>query len=246
MQWRHNWPMRQPRPKVRRLSATEQKGLLAALTRAIERSPVLSAFALGVRFARGRFYVERPLASGVEGWGRITPVAKGLLLEVGQRSPREMATGSPQKVIDAIAGDTRGTFHGMGVLDAALRKAGQGLTRVPVNVDGGKFTYADSGGECTVQEALFHFFGLPIEVIAEPARWYSCHRTPGIVAFSEDRTRVFVRFTAWSISGSFGGTCLYAQRDGQWLACPIKPSESESIATAEAWLVRRKWVGWPH
>ena len=136
MQWRHNWPMRQPRPKVRRLSATEQKGLLAALTRAIERSPVLSAFALGVRFARGRFYVERPLASGVEGWGRITPVAKGLLLEVGQRSPREMATlvplgllviyygVHPQPIIDASSASIDAILRGVEHAVAATRTAG--------------------------------------------------------------------------------------------------------------------------
>jgi len=32
-----------------------------------------------------------------------------------------------------------------------------------------KFLDADSGEGCTVQEALFHFFGLSIKVIAQPA-----------------------------------------------------------------------------
>jgi hypothetical protein len=43
---------------------------------------------------------------------------------------------------------------------------------------------------------------------------------------------------------SDGGTCLYAQRDGQWGAYPIKPSDSQSIATADAWLVQRKRKAW--
>jgi hypothetical protein len=40
---------------------------------------------------------------------------------------------------------------------------------------------------------------------------------------------------------TFGGTCLYLQRDAQWAAYTIRPSESKTIASAEAWLVKRKW-----
>jgi len=190
------------------------------------------------------FYVERSLPSGVEAWGRITPVADDLLLEVERRSWNEVARGSAQKLIKVIAGDAKGTFHGLGSLDRSLRKAGQGLTRMPMKVKDNKFIYTDTGEGCTVQEALFHYFGLPIEVIAQPALWYSYHRTPGIVECAKDRTRVLVRFTAMSLSGSFGGTCLYAKRDGSWGAYPIRPSESGSIASAEAWLVKRKWKAW--
>ena len=44
--------------------------------------------------------------------------------------------------------------------------------------DSGKFVYADTNEGCSVQEALFHYFGLPIEIIAEPSGWYSYHRRP--------------------------------------------------------------------
>ena len=66
-----------------------------------------------------------------------------------------------------------------------------------------------------------------------------------IVEGSLDRSRVLVRFGAMSWSGEdFGGTCLYAQRDGRWGAYRIRPSQSRDIATAEAWLVKRKWKQW--
>jgi hypothetical protein len=42
----------------------------------------------------------------------------------------------------------------------------------------------------------------------------------------------------------FGGTCLYACRDGRWGAYRIRPSESRDIASAEAWLAKRKWRQW--
>ena len=62
---------------------------------------------------------------------------------------------------------------------------------------------------------------------------------------NKDRTRVLVRFTAESLSGaSFGGTCLYVCHDGQWRAYTIRPSESMTLAQAEAWLVKRKWRAW--
>ncbi len=73
----------------------------------------------------------------------------------------------------------------------------------------------------------------------------SCHRTPRIIEFSEDRTRVLVRFTAMSWSGeSFGGTCLYLKREERWGAYTIRPNQSQSIAMAEAWLVKRNWISW--
>ena len=109
----------------------------------------------------------------------------------------------------------------------------------------GTFVYTDTGKGCSVQEALFHYFGLPIDVVAEPSGWYLYHRRPRIVETSDDRTRILVRFTAESMSGAtFGGTCLYIQREGQWAAYTIKPSDSQTIAQAEAWLVKRKWRAW--
>ena len=174
--------------------------------------------------------------------------AKGaLLLEVQGRSGswREVAQGSAPTLVKAIASDTKGRFHGLGSVDKVLRKSGKGLTRLPVKMKGKcQFVYAETGAVCTAQDALFHYFGLPLEVIAEPAVWYSYHRTPRIVEFSKDRTRVLVRFMAESLSGTFGGTCLYAQRDDKWAAYRIKPSESRDIASAEAWLVKRKWREW--
>ncbi len=244
MRWRRDWSERPTRPKVRRLAADEQEQLLTEMTREIARSPILSGFGLRVRFLRGRFYLERLTSEGTKVWGRITPVEDDLLLEVEHRSWNKVATGSARKLIKTIAGDSRGTFHGLGSLDSSLRKAGQGLTRLPMTWKDNTFVSTDSEQTCSVQEVLFHFFGLPIEIIAQPAVWYSYHRTPHIVAFAEDRTRVLVRFSAVSLSGSFGGTCLYAQRDGCWGAYPIRPSMSDSIATAEAWLVKRKWQAW--
>jgi hypothetical protein len=243
-----------PRPKARALSDDEKQELLATMSEEVAASPVLSGLGVQVRVQRGRFYLERSLDAGeateVEDLGRITPLAGSddLLLEVEHRagSWSKVARGSPRKLIRAIASDTEGTFHGMGSLDKALRKTGKGLERLPVKWQGKtKFVYAGTGVECSVQEALYHYFGLPLTVIAEPSDWYAYHREPRIVEVGKDRSRVLVRFTAESFSGEeFGGTCLYAGRDGQWGAYPIKPSESHDIATAEAWLVKRKWRAW--
>lgn len=249
--WRHGWPDRIPRPKPRRLSEKEKDKILSAMTRAIAASPVLTYFGVQVRVLRGRYYVERRLEDDtIAVLGRITPLlaAKGaLLLEAEHRvgSWHEVGQGSAQKLIKLIAGDTRGKFHGLGSLDTVLRKAGKGLTRLSVTMTGkNTFAYSETGAVCSAQEALFHFFGLPLAVIAEPSLWYSYHRVPRIVEASDDRTRVLVRFTAESLTASFSGTCLYAIHDGRWGAYTIRPSESKSIASAAAWLVKRNWQGW--
>ncbi len=256
MRWGRGWPEREPRPKVRQLTELEQASIVRSLEKGIAASPVLSAFGIEVRVARGRFYIERQRQYEnsqpyTEVWGRITPLAgakKELLLEKPYRKGTwsEVARGQAAKLIKAVASDTRGTFHGLGFLDASLRRLGKGQERLPMIVDDeGKFVYTDTGKGCSTQEALFHYFGLPIEVIAEPSVWYSYHRSPWIAETSDDRTRVLAWFGATSMSGeSFGGTCLYIQRNGQWAAYTIKPSESETIAQAEAWLVKRKWRAW--
>ena len=99
---------------------------------------------LQLRSQRGRFYLERSLGEGdsaeVEAWGRITPLADSneLLLEQERRrgSWSEIARGSIRKLIKAIADDTEGTFHGLGPLEKALRRAGKGLERLPVKREG--------------------------------------------------------------------------------------------------------------
>jgi hypothetical protein len=254
MRWRRSWPEREPRPEARTLADDEKKTLLSAMTGEIASSPVLTGLGLQVRSQRGRFYLERRPGegdeAGVEAWGRITPLAgsNALLLEQERHkgSWSEIDRGSARKLIKTVAGDTRGTFHGLGALDQALRRAGKGLERLPVKRAGkAEFVYAETGETCSAQEALFHEFGLPLHVLVEPSEWYSYHRKPVIVEASEDRTRVLVRFGAMSQSGeSFGGTCLYACRDGRWGAYRVRPSEGRDIAAAEAWLVKRKWRQW--
>jgi hypothetical protein len=241
---------------VRRLSAEQRNKYLSGIIRAIERSPVLSALSVEVHALRGRFYIERcywdkegALIDTVT-LGRITPLtdaAASLLLEVEYRqgSWSEIAKGSVQKVMNAIANDTKGTFHGLGSLNKSLQKAGQGLQRLPVKMRGKvTFVFSETGQPCSTQEALFHYFGIPVNVIARPRAWYWYHRKPYIIEVSRDRQRVLVEFSTASLSGGFGGTCLYICRKGKWGAFTIKPNQSGDIASAETWLEKRKWRAW--
>lgn len=248
--------VRPARPKARSLKADEAEQVTATLQAAIDCSPVLRALGLHVRSLRSRFFLEwrwDPVDRPEEvSYGRITPLEEPpgeLLLEVpyGRNQWSRAGTGSPEQLMRLVAGDTKGTFHGLGALDKWLRHAAKtGHKRLPVlQSNPSEFTYAESGKPCSAQETLYHFFGLPIYIIAQPNGWYSCHRTPRIVEFSEDRTRVLVRFTATSWSGeTFGGTCLYLRRGERWGAYTIKPNQSHDIAMAEAWLARRNWASW--
>src|SRR4051794_13476538 len=161
MRWRRRqWPEREPRPEARTLSGEEKTKLLAGIIKEIASSPVLTGLGLQVRSQRGRFYLERPLgegeSGGVEAWGRVTPLTDSvdLLLEQERRNGNwfEFARGSIKKLMKALAGDTKGTFHGLGALDKALRQAGKGLERLPVKRKGTTFVYAGSGEVCSAQE----------------------------------------------------------------------------------------------
>lgn len=51
-----SWPERQPRPKVKKLTAEVTADTLSAMERDIKRSPVLSALGVQAKARRGRFY----------------------------------------------------------------------------------------------------------------------------------------------------------------------------------------------
>lgn len=250
-----NWT--QPkRPKAEKLAKEDGKKLLAELAAEIKRSPVLVELKVEVRSARGRFYVERHFGEYVIPWGRITPLSEGkqLLLECerSQNKYFEVVRGGTKKVVAFIAGDTLGTFHGLGSLNDSLCKELQGLTRQEVHAEGNSFVFAASGKPCTVQEALFHFFGIPIRILVQPRGWYAMHRTPIIVEYSADGSRVLTQFIASTLSGAIVGTCLYVRHDDKaepgkpppWGAYTIRPSASESIASASVWIVKRGWDSW--
>lgn len=254
MRWkRYEYAARTPRPKVRSMTNDERESILAVMVEEIARSPILTAFKLQVRLQRGRFYLEwqwDPESGGDSKttYGRVTPLADPshqLLLEIESRNQwSEVGRGSPATLIKTVADDTKGTFHGLGSLDKSIRAAGLSQSTVR-RIGPTEFVFAETEEQCTVQQALFHFFGVPIHVIAQPAGWYSCHRTPRILECSEDRTRVLVRFSSTSWSGeTFGGTCLYLNREGKWGAYTIRPNQSDNISSAEAWLVKRKWKPW--
>lgn len=256
MGWKRRWPERPSRPKMQQLSTARRDQILQALSHGVAASPVLSSLDIRVRTLRGRFYFERVWHDDnnyteTEVIGRITPLSSpknSLLLEVEKSKGNwfEVTRGAAKKLVGIIADDTKGTFHGLGALDKSLRKAGEGIHRLEVNMqDDVQFVYTSTGEACTVQEALFHFFTVPIDVIAEPREWYWYHRKPEIVEVSEDHTQVLVRFRSMSMAGeSFGGTCLYAIQNKRWHAFRIRPNQSRDIATAIAWLEKRGWQDW--
>ena len=250
-----DWPERPPRPKVQRLSLAQKERILAILTNGIEASPVLSALSIRARARRGRFYLERRWGEAQDAKsdviGRITPLITpkhALLLETEYRqgSWTAVARGSAQQLMERVAGDTEGTFHGLGVLDNSIRESQRGIARQAVaRQRDGHFVYSETGRACAVQEVLYYYFAVPIPVIAEPSPWIRYRRTPEIVEVRENPSRILVDFSAESLSGdTFGGTCLYAQVCGEWHAYTIKPNQSESIASAEAWLEKRGWQDW--
>lgn len=264
MRWRRwsDYEPRPRRPKVTKLNKDQLGDLACKLNAAVSRSPVLAGLGVRVRAERGRFYVERVRGDRAVQWGRITPVVNDgpLLLECEGRSNQwyEVARGSLPKVVKTLARDSRGTFHGLGELDASLRAAKRGLTRQEVRPAGDGFVYAATRRPCTAQEASFHYFGLPLDVLIQPRIWYIYHRTPYIVEYTPDHSRVLVRFCGGTLSGdSILGTCLYARHgpepdadapdvgeQARWAAYTIRPNASDTIAAAEAWLIKRKWKPW--
>lgn len=255
MGWRRrDWPERESRPKVKKLSKDEIAKTLISLNNGIKASPVLTALCFQVKLSRGRFYYEQvfPGSEYTEMIGRVTPLtrpADELLLEVeyGKNNWKHIKQGKVRTIVNAISGDQRGSFHGLGILDKSIRAARKAqLDRMKVvKKDVADFYYTVSNKKCSVQETLFHYYDVPIPVIAEPREWYAYDRTPYFRETSGDKKAVLVQFTATSRHGNcFGGTCLYIKQENKWSAYKIRPNQSDSIESSIQWLEKRKWVGW--
>lgn len=247
------WPERPARPAVRKLEIQETQAVVEGLGAAIHDSPVLTALGYRIQARRGRFYFE----SDPDGTGdffvvaRVTPLAKGaaFLLEVerGAGSWSEEYKGTISGVGKCVAGDRKGTFHGLGRLDVSIRKAGRDQRSRLLFDRRGPLQYhpVSTGAVFSVSEVLFHVFEVPIPVIAQPRGWYVCHRKPSLHEVDESEKRILVDFTAEDFAGySFGGRCLYCKHDGKWNAFRIKPDQSASIASSLAWLEKRGWKPW--
>lgn len=223
MGWGRRWPERTPRPKIKKLSKEEKEKLLMSLDKSIKSSPILTALNFRVRSLRGRFYYEQVFPdSDFEVVGRVTPLVTpqdNLLLEVefGHDKWKEIAKGKVRTITNAISGDKKGTFHGLGTLDKTIRIAKKnGLDKLEIiRKEKYSFYYPSEDEECGVQEVLFHYYGIPICIIAEPKEWYAYHRTPHI-----------------------------REIDDKWALFRIKPSQSNSIDSSILWLEKRKWKDW--
>ncbi len=255
MRWRdRSWSERQPRPAVKSLPTEKRQEIATRLNLAIHESPVLSALQYRVRTLRGRFYYEQgdPDTGDYGVVARLTPLVKPqyrYLLEVESRKGAwsEVFRGTLNAVSAHIVGDDRGTFHGLGELDASIREANQRhLDRLTLEQREPLHFYdIESDQVCGVAEVLFHYLGVPIPVIVEPRIWYSYHRTPSLREIDETHKHILVDFTTSSWSGpDFGGTCLYCQHANAWGAFTIKPNQSQSIASALRWLEKRQWKAW--
>ncbi len=234
MSW-SDWPERTRRPSALKLNQEQATPILKALTNAIRKSVVLMELHHSIRFARGRFYLERMFNYGVsdevEVVARVTPLSDPpgvLLLESGGSNHwHTIKQGKSVTISRTLTQQGAEILYGLGALDARLRedmKSHVKNERV-IDRDNNEFCYHETGEPCSVQETLFYYFGLPVDVIAEPADWYAYQRHPGIVDVSDDGLAILVRFCAETISGStFGGTCLYLFREEQWLVYKIGSS----------------------
>ena len=169
MSWRrHDWPARQPRPKVFKLEPEALARLHARATGFVEHSGVLRELLDSVQAARGRLYFWREPEDLM---ARVTPLDPRLMLLEAPRGEGwlEAKRGLLATVLKAIESDTRGTFHGLGVL----------ATPPPV-------------GEPPALFVLHRDVGIPLRVLAEPRYWHSMHRWPAIAEMSASKDRVLV------------------------------------------------------
>ena len=253
MSWKDKWSHRddvQPkRPARRKLDLTARDALLAELRRAIAKTIVHPALGVRVVAEHGFLHFDRPAATNPQQWegmARALPRAEGgLLLEAhsSRGGHFEVKKGSTAIVVRALAEGAAGTFHGVGAVEQRARRTKRRLEREALVQTAEGFVYAADGMSASVPEVLYHHFEVPLDVAGEPREWYAYHRRPAIREIAPGL--VLVGFSADSFTGPhFGSTCLYAERDGVWAAYPVRPNAAETIATAEAWLAKRKWEAW--
>lgn len=250
MRWRKEQSTQSAaRPKAAKLSKEQAEPLLKSVSRSLEKAPVLSELGHTATFSRGRFYIQQTTApTGVI--GRITPLCEpeqSFVLETGNSDSgwQFEKKGKIRSITNALSNDGAEMFYRLGDLDKSIKKH-SGKNPVIVKTGAMDFHYQEPNQQpCSVQAVLYHFFQLPITVIAEPREWYAYHRRPQFMEISTDNTKVLVQFSASSMNGAtFGGTCLYIKQNHLWTVYRIKPNQSSSIDSAIQWLEKREWRGW--
>ncbi len=241
-------PLPQPRrrlvrpPREKQSPPPESDELSNLFRRAIAASPVLSALGWTVRRDGEGYSLEHK----GEAMARVLPDGDALHIHVAGRAGWEerAACGSAREVVDLLASDGAGAVHGLGALDAMLRVHGVRRQEMcQADDDPGAWWYLDlapAHGTASVPEVLYHAFGVPIPVIAEPRGWW---RRFGRTAILDQRPgAALVGFA--SEAAQTGRQCLYAERNGAWGAYPVRPAEDARVDAAVAWLARRDWRPW--
>lgn len=164
MSW-NDWPERTRRPKALKLTREQAAPILKALTNAISKSMVLMELHHSIRFARGRFYLERMFNYGVsnevEVIARVTPLSDPpgvLLLESGGGNHwHTIKQGKPVTICRTLTQQGAEILYGLGALDARLRKDMKShfKNKRVIERDNNEFHYRETGELCSVQEALF-------------------------------------------------------------------------------------------
>ena len=204
-----------------------QEGIMVA--------PVLKHLSLEVT-PKGQHFLLEYQYEGTVTMARVTPMegspayALEYMSEIGWAL---YGQGTPNRLIKLLSNDTLGTFHGLGGIDQALRNS-SGENPEIVQSGTGMFTYKSTGFQCSLQEALYFYYDLPLEVIMEPREWYALHAVPSLLDTGMNDRRLLVRFCDRKAAGAkIIGHVLYALKRNEWWAITLPDGEGQTLQEAE-------------
>ncbi|MEZ6087050.1 MAG: hypothetical protein R3C05_03250 [Pirellulaceae bacterium] len=203
---------------------------------AIASSPVLRELEIGYERDGNTFYLIRKGEPDRSPLARIRPSAKGssFVLEAPTDEGWDFfGQGTPNRVIKLFCNDTLGTFHGLGSIDQTLRDIPFEKLRVDRFSDR-QFCFHETKKPCSVQETLYFYFGIPLEIVMQPEELYRRHGRPMLLAASDDESRILVRFChASSSNPSIIGYGYYALINDHWYGVPIPSDEGGTVEQAD-------------
>ncbi|WP_145122371.1 hypothetical protein [Rosistilla oblonga] len=225
--------------KSRSITSAQRNLAMRRLQESVALSPLLVELGIVVAQRGSHFFLEFDYGGTAIPLARITPMKESpafALESEGDSGWVLYGQGTPSRIVKLLCNDTLGTFHALGGIDQVLRNSAKKVPEV-VQKTPRTFAYKRTNAPCSLQEALYFYFGIPLVVAMEPREYYRQHAEPSLLETSDDQHQVLIRFCSRNPANPrILGHGYYRLLGGDWYGIGVPPEVANTLDEAEAYL----------
>ncbi|QDV69852.1 hypothetical protein Poly24_35700 [Rosistilla carotiformis] len=232
-------PLVPEKVKSRNITNAQRIAAVRRIQESIALSPLMTELAIEVTTRGGHIYLEYDDAGTTATMARITPMQESPAYALESETDSGWVLygqGTPSRIMKLLCNDTLGTFHALGGIDQTLRN-GRGAVPEIVQISTRTFAYQSTNAPCTLQEALYFYYGIPLVIVMAPREYYRLHAEPSLIETSADQRKILIRFCSRNPANPhIVGHGYYQRIRGDWYGIGVPPESGSTMDAAEAFL----------